>query len=145
MNARGLRAPLKKGDVTIGDVIKIMPFDNVLYALLLNGETVDELFQFLSVRNGDGLAGATCDLTPEGMKNIRINGEELNKDGFYWVFVSNYLAEGGDRYFVLRNYEKKIESNLLIKELIVEYIQELTDKNMKIDYVHNVRINVISD
>ena len=37
MNNGGLRFPLPKGEVTIGDIYKLMPFENKLVVLELNG------------------------------------------------------------------------------------------------------------
>lgn len=145
INVRGLRNSLKEGNITVNSIIKIMPFDNMIVALLLNGEIMEELFNHIAISGGDGIAGATCDLTSSGMKNILINGEKLQKDKLYWVFVSDYLAEGGDHYFVLQNATKSIVFNKKINDLIIEYIQELNDDNIAINYVNTIRINKLND
>jgi len=145
INVRGLRTSLRKGEITVNNIIQIVPFDNLLVALLITGEIMEELFSHIANSYGDGIAGATCDLTSSGMNNIKINDKELNKDSLYWVFVSDYIAEGGDRYFILQNYIQKIEFTKKVNDLIVEYIQELNEKNIEINYVYNPRIKVVND
>jgi 2',3'-cyclic-nucleotide 2'-phosphodiesterase (5'-nucleotidase family) len=141
INIRGLRTSLKKGNITVGNILKVMPFENLLVALLMTGNDMEELFELIAESNGDGIAGATCDLTASGMRNIKVNGESLNKDSLYWVFVSDYIADGGDHYSILQKYVKRIDFPKKINEIMIEYIQEQKD----INYTYDIRINKIDD
>jgi 2',3'-cyclic-nucleotide 2'-phosphodiesterase (5'-nucleotidase family) len=141
INIKGLRTDLRKGDITIGNILKVMPFENLLVALLMTGNDVEELFDHIAKSNGDGIAGATCDLTSIGMKNIKINGENLNKESLYWVFASDYIADGGDNYLILEKYVKKYTFPKKINTVMIEYVQE----QKEINYIYDVRINKIED
>ena len=137
INTGGIRNAFKKGVVTVRTIYEIMPFENTLVALLMKGEDIEELFEHLARVNGDGLSGVTCDLTPTGMKNIIIDSDNFDSEKNYWVFVPDYLAEGGSGYFVFNKVLKKIESNIKIRDIVIEYI----NNEKTIHYIHNTRIN----
>ena len=143
INTGGVRAALKKGDVTIKNIYEILPFENVLVALLMTGEDMEDLFKHLARSHGDGLSGATCDFTTSGMENIMVNGEKFSKDKQYWVFAPDYLAAGGNRYVVFSKALKQIESDLKLREIVIEYINNLNDNNRPLCHIHNTRINDI--
>jgi len=145
INIKGLRTSLNKGNITVNNIVSVMPFDNKLNAILMKGEDLELVFQHIANSNGDGIAGATCDLTQSGMKNIKINNENLSSKNFYWVFVSDYLTDGGDHYFALQNHIKIIEFRNKINDILIEYIQNLTEKKIHVDYIHNIRINKIDN
>ena len=140
MNVRGLRTYLKPGDIIVNDIFEIMPFENNLTALYLSGEDVERLFEHIAKANGDGLAGATCSLTPEGMKDIKIAGKPLDKEKYYWAFTPDYLANGGDGYLILQNSSKVLESNFKIRDLIINHIKQQSTKGMEI--IPNLSIRI---
>ena len=132
MNVRGLRTSLKPGDIIVRDIFEVMPFENNLTALYLSGEDIEHLFEHIAKANGDGLAGATCSLTSDGMKDIKIAGKPLDKEKHYWVFAPDYLANGGDSYFILQNSSKVFESNYKIRDLIIAHIKQQSSKGIEI-------------
>ena len=132
MNVRGLRTSLKTGDITVADIFQIMPFENSLTALFFKGEDMELVFEHIAKSNGDGLAGATCVLTSEGMKDIKIAGQPFDKEKYYWVFAPDYLADGGDRYSVFQNPLKKEVSSFKIRDLIIAHIKKQTALGLEI-------------
>lgn len=140
INSRGLRSPLPQGKVLRRHAFEIMPFENVLTAVLLDGRQILALFDHIYSENGDGLAGATCDFTPDGTRNIRINGQVLQTTAHYWIFTSNYLAEGGDGYSILSEADTIINSNYTIRDIIIEKLQAYASANKKIPHQFSTRI-----
>ena len=140
MNVRGLRAALKAGNITVSNIFEVMPFENKLTTLFLKGEDVELLFEHIAKSNGDGLAGATCVLTPEGMKDIKIAGQPLDKEKCYWVFAPDYLANGGDHYFILQNSLKTEASSLKVRDLIIDHIKKQTSLGLEISPDFSTRI-----
>ena len=140
MNVRGLRTSLKAGEIKVGDIFEVMPFENSLTALYLKGEDMELLFEHIAKAQGDGLSGAVCTLTSDGMEDIKIAGQPLNKDKHYWVFAPDYLANGGDSYFILQNSLKVLESNYKIRDLIIAHIKQQSSKGMEITPDLSIRI-----
>lgn len=140
INSRGLRSPLPQGKVLRRHAFEIMPFENLLTAVLLDGRQTIALFDHIYSENGDGLAGATCDFTPDGTRNIRINGKALQTNEYYWIFTSNYLAEGGDGYSMLSEADTIISSNYAIRDIIIEKLQAYASANKKVPHQFSTRI-----
>ena len=141
MNVRGLRASLKAGDITVSNIFQVMPFENKLTTLFLKGEDIELLFEHIAKSNGDGLAGATCVLTSEGMKDIKIAGQPFDKEKCYWVFAPDYLADGGDSYFVLQNSLKREVTSLRVRDLIIAHIKKQTSLGLEIIPDFSTRIS----
>jgi 5'-nucleotidase len=120
MNPGGIRADLNPGattaaDVTYGEAFTVQPFGNSLVTMDLTGAQIDRMLEeqwctqtgaprILSVSDGftytwDGsVAQATCDK----VSNIAIDGTPVDPAATYRVTVNSFLADGGDRFFVLR-------------------------------------------
>lgn len=120
MNPGGIRADLNAGttgaaEVTYGEAFTVQPFGNSLVTMDLTGTQIDTMLEqqwctqtgaprILSVSAGftytwDGsVPQATCDK----VSNIAIGGTPLDPAATYRVTVNSFLADGGDRFFVLR-------------------------------------------
>lgn len=56
-NTGGLRRPLPLGNITRGDVFELMPFENELVILTMNGEAVKKLVNFIATKGGAPVSG----------------------------------------------------------------------------------------
>ncbi|MBM7458638.1 bifunctional metallophosphatase/5'-nucleotidase [Rhodococcus coprophilus] len=116
-NPGGLRSDLMCGEngmVTYGQTYAAQPFGNRLQVLELTGAQLDELLeqQFQTTATGAPLEWIlapsynfryTLDrIAPRGerIRDITIDGEEIDPDQHYRVVVNDFLAEGGDGFDV---------------------------------------------
>ena len=53
LNVGGLRNPISKGDVTVGDIFKLMPFDNNVVWVEMPIEVLPEIEAYLRKRGGE--------------------------------------------------------------------------------------------
>jgi 2',3'-cyclic-nucleotide 2'-phosphodiesterase (5'-nucleotidase family) len=92
LNAGGLRASLNKGPITVGDLFKLMPFDNSVAWVRLPVSRIEAIETFMKNQpKGVPLANARFEkgkLTIQGLN-------ETHTD--FWVITSDYLAQGGDK------------------------------------------------
>lgn len=140
VNSKGLRTPISAGEVTVRNIYELMPFENYLVTLKLNGEQIQELFNHIVSEGGDGLSGATFIIRDKKAENIFINQKPLKIDEYYWVIAPDYLAQGGDHYTILTEASEIIESNYKLRELIIKKINALTEENKNIVAPKNQRI-----
>jgi 2',3'-cyclic-nucleotide 2'-phosphodiesterase (5'-nucleotidase family) len=143
VNVRGLRAPMPEGPVLLRNAYEIMPFENLMTAVLLSGEQMQHFFQIIARENGDGISGATFTLTNEGATSIKIDGQPIQESEDYWVVTSDYLAEGGDGYTIFGESDTQLISNYTIRGLIIKHIKSMTQKNQIISPETEVRIRDI--
>ncbi len=98
LNYGGLRSSLPAGDITVGNVFELMPFDNTIVVITLTGKKTQELFKYLaSETNGMPISGLRMGIQEKSPVNIEINGQPFDPNRNYKVVTSDYLSLGGDR------------------------------------------------
>ncbi|MGB9617127.1 MAG: 5'-nucleotidase C-terminal domain-containing protein, partial [Desulfomonilaceae bacterium] len=62
--------------------------------------------------------------TPTGPAISKIGRRPFNPQAEYTVAVTDFLAQGGDGYFILRDDRKNVvNSGLLVNDLLTEFIE----------------------
>ncbi|WP_082786715.1 choice-of-anchor I family protein [Sporosarcina psychrophila] len=122
-NGGGIRADIDAGPITVGDVIKVLPFGNTLATMEITGAEIKEAFE-LSVSTYPAESGGFLHVSgakvefdsskPAGQRVVSINYQ--NSDGTYTavedaktytVATNAFTAKGGDGYDVLKKaYEQ---------------------------------------
>jgi len=140
VNVRGLRTPLPEGTIKIRNAYEIMPFENIMTAILLKGDQLQKFFDILAYENGDGISGATLTLTKDGPASIKVDNSDIIETEEYWVVTSDYLAEGGDGYSIFKEADTRIITSQTIRDIIIEGIETMTANNQLITPSKNIRI-----
>lgn len=97
-NVGGIRAAFAKGDVTIGDVLDVAPFENKICFLTLTGDKVLQLFQQIAHRGGEAVSRAVrMVITKDGkLVEATLDGKPIEPTASYRIATLDYLAEGND-------------------------------------------------
>lgn len=117
LNTGGLRSGLNKGAITVGDMFKLMPFDNLVAWVQLPVTAIPQIAYYLEQSGGEPIANARL----ENGKLI-INGLNDTHE-FVWLITSDYLATGGDKmqFFKLAN---SIETkSITLRSVFIEEAQ----------------------
>ncbi|NNF36701.1 MAG: hypothetical protein HKN68_21545 [Saprospiraceae bacterium] len=137
-NYGGIRIPsLAKGDVTVGKIYELMPFDNMLVVLSADGKVVQQMMDRIADYGGWPVSGGTTFRIDNGKAvDIIINGKPISLNNKYTFALPDYIANGGDGSDFLSATERT-DLNLLVRDAI---IQEIKDVNGKISYNDEIRI-----
>lgn len=119
INFGGLRAPINKGEITLGDIFKVMPFDNQMVLVKMPAGTMEEIRTYLKKSGGEPIAGFTID----ELKVLDAKGKSW-PEADYWVVTSDYLRDGGDRMYFFQKGLETIEPGILFRDVLIEYIQK---------------------
>lgn len=129
-NMGGIRADFAKGDINVGDVSEVAPFENKICFLTLTGEKVLELFQQIAHRGGEGVSHAVrMVITRDGkLKGVTLNGEPVDPAKSYRIATLDYLAEGNDQLVAFKSgtdvvAPKAKENN--VRYIIMDYFREM--------------------
>ncbi len=140
MNAGGIRSYLSKGNITVGKIFEIMPFDNILVLQELKGNILQ---QYLDVMAADGgwpvSKGITLQIKNKKAVNILINGKSLDPNATYIVAHSDYVANGGSDCSMLKSIPQ-INMGYLMRDAILEYINIYTKAGKTIQPVIENRV-----
>lgn len=139
MNYGGIRIPsIAAGTITVGKIYELMPFDNMLDVLEIKGSTLNDLLQLVAASGGWPIAGVQMTITNAKAVDIRIGGAPLQLDKTYTLITSDYIANGGDNAFMLKNYSTRTGLNYKLRDAIVDYVRTSSPLNMQ----NNGRITV---
>jgi 2',3'-cyclic-nucleotide 2'-phosphodiesterase (5'-nucleotidase family) len=140
LNYGGLRYPLPKGKITIANIFQLMPFQNEAVILKLSGAQMDSLFRFIATSNGQPLAGAVVKVKESEFVNASIASEAFDPNKSYNVLTSDYLAGGGDKMTFLKHPLETQKTGLLIRNLMIEYCEQITAQGGLIEASNELRI-----
>lgn len=130
-NMGGIRAALAEGDVTLGDIVDMAPFENKICFLTLSGTKVLELFGQIAHRGGEAVShGVEMVITKDGkLVSAKINGEPVEPARSYRVATLDYVAQGNDQMEAFKTRTNMVspqgaENN--VRFLIVDYFKDQT-------------------
>lgn len=129
----GIRAELKEGPITVGSIYELMPFENTLTVLEINGIDLVELCDFIAKTGGQPIAGFTMEIKDGKAMNIQVNGKPINESTRYKLVTYDYLANGGDYIKGILNPISRQNTGKVIRDQLIEYIEEMTKQDNNIN------------
>ena len=143
LNNGGLRNSLPKGNITRGNVFQLMPFENEIVILKLDGNSLKEMFDFIANKGGMPIAGMKMKIKNNMASDVIISDKPFDISKSYWVVTSDYLASGGDNMSFFSNAQKKIMLEKKLRDVIIEYLQEENKKGNTIKVKKDGRIEKV--
>jgi 5'-nucleotidase len=131
MNPGGIRQdlpsdPSANSKVTLGDLFAVQPFGNNLVALDLTGAEIKLLLeqQWIDqpedrrprmLQISSGFTYCFDDRRADGDKilagSMRLGGENIDHDKSYRIVVNSFLADGGDRFAILKAGRNRVQGD----------------------------------
>jgi len=145
VNLGGLRTVVPAGNITIRKVFELMPFENELVIVWINGDKLNELLQYFASMGGEGVSGLRMEIKQKKAVNITINGQALDNSKVYSIATNDYLAGGNDKMVQLAQYEKRLNTNIKIRDMLLNYIRTETKKGNKIQSALDGRIKTVDN
>jgi len=146
MNVHGHRAPIAKGDITVGDVFSTYSFENELVTLTLSGTDLNELFGQYAKMGGAGISGNVRLHIRDGqVVSATIDGKPIDKDKIYTIVTLDYLAEGNDGMAALKKARSVNHTKMTLRDFILDYIKSETARGNVITSKLDGRIVVESN
>lgn len=142
VNLGGLRTVIPAGKITVGKIYELMPFENELVIVWLKGDKLANLIQFFAQIGGEGVSGIRMEIDNGKAENVTINGQPIDLEKLYTIATSDYVAGGNDKMVQMAQYEKRINTNLKLRDVLLNYIKNETAKGNKIQSELDGRIKI---
>ena len=128
-NGGGVRAQLKKGVITVGDMYTILPFDNTIVTMDMKGSDIIKVLEHGIAPKDFGWgqhAGLKFWYNPDAEPGNRItsvrllDGSKLDPNKYYKLATNDFMAAGGDGYDFSAAKNIK-DTNKVLREGISDY------------------------
>ncbi|VEB70482.1 Endonuclease YhcR precursor [Providencia rustigianii] len=150
MNSGGIRADLKAGELTYGDIFTVQPFSNVVVTQTLTGAQIKQALeqqwdrarpQIMPVSKGfyyewDDSRTVGDKVIPGSMK---FNGQPVDMNKAYRVAANEFLATGGSRFSAFKQGKDRVYS-LPDNEALMAYFKD----NSPIKLPTDIRIKKVN-
>jgi 5'-nucleotidase len=133
VNGGSIRADaiISAGDITLRDVLSILPFNNELSKIEITGETLLLALEHGVSRTAPGaepgrfpqVSGIrfvydASRLPGTRIGEVTINGQPLDPKRKYTLVTSRYVAEGGDQYEMFKGHPNLLSEKLIDSEVL---------------------------
>ena len=133
MNTGGLRNILPKGEITRGDIYKLMPFENELVVIELTEDEFKGMLDYLVFRGGEPFSGMKLKVNNSKIEYCYfLNNFSFKTNDKIKVITSDYLANGGDKMWFF-NGKKQTKLEIKLRTAIINYCTSNSNISSKKD------------
>ncbi len=140
LNHGGIRSIIPKGEVTTRTAFEIMPFENSLVVIALNGDAILDMIRYIvNEKKPHPLAGMTFTIAKNNEPTaIMIQGKPLELGKTYFVGTNDYLSNGGDNMLFFKKGTAKYDLDYKLRNILIDYFKEVDT----VPLITDVRITV---
>ncbi len=170
INGGGVRANIGKGDITLGDLLAINPYDNTLCTISLTGQQLLDALEWgahlypatsgsfpqVSGISFELHAGIPSSITVDEagnflkvdgeyrVKNVKVNGEPLDLEKKYTMTSISYLVKSyGSGFSMFKGAEILQNETVVDNQALITYLQEGLNGKLGKDYADSANRIVI--
>jgi 2',3'-cyclic-nucleotide 2'-phosphodiesterase (5'-nucleotidase family) len=143
-NISGMRIPaLPQGDITKGRVFELLPFDNMVMAAEIKGETLKKVLEQIASKGGEAIAGFKLVIKDGKLVDAYINNVSVDFGRSYVVCTNDFLFNGGDGYTMFtEGIIKEYKIGIPIRNMVMDYIEAYCKTNGPINQQPDERITI---
>ena len=143
INKSAVHAFLRKGDISIGMVYEILPYDNQLVTMEIKGKVLRQLLNHVASNNGWPVSGIQMKIKENKAYGISVNQIALEDTASYTMVTSDYLAKGKDGCFMLQEMPV-LPTGYYTRNMVIEFIESITKQARTIDMAGDNRIQYVN-
>jgi 2',3'-cyclic-nucleotide 2'-phosphodiesterase (5'-nucleotidase family) len=132
-NYGGFRVSIFAGNITLGQLYELSPFDNEIVIVQLSGLQMDTLLNQIAEKGGCPISNAKITLNNDHWQKATINGNPFDSRKTYWVATNDFMQQGGDGFTALKYPQKKIQTGILVREAIIKGFSKEFEETGNID------------
>ncbi|MCH8567898.1 MAG: 5'-nucleotidase C-terminal domain-containing protein [Balneolales bacterium] len=122
LNRGGLRIPIPEGNVTVGTMFELMPFENYVTLLKFSGTQILQLANELAIEGGEPVSGLRMRIADGRAVDLLVGDDRVNPSKTYWVATNNWMADGGGPLPTLWEPLERRNTDILIRDAFIEYL-----------------------
>lgn len=133
-NFGGIRTDLPKGAVRVYDIYSIFPFNNYIVVLDVKGAELRKAFERMVAEGAiPAVSGVRIEAYGAVMTSCLVAGQPIDDSNTYRLATSDFILNGGDSLIFKDMVERVITTGVVMRDMYVNYIKEMTAAGRKID------------
>ena len=133
-NYGGIRNPLPEGAILMDDVEAMFPFKNYMCLAKVRGSNLQRLLEQLSKTQAfQAVSGCRVKVKAHELVEAEVGGEPIDPKRLYNVATIDFLLSGGDGIAIGALAEDVVLTNVLVKDVMLEYFQKMEAEGKIID------------
>ena len=137
LNFGGIRTSMPAGDVTIGDLYRISPFDNYLTFIVLKGSELEKALERFTDKFNAPYSGAVI-IYGGGQKEwepltMFVQGLPIDENRLYKLVTLNFIADGGDHLLEGIQFEKIEYTTVTFRDFLIAELKAMTARGEKVE------------
>lgn len=140
-NHGGLRIPvLAKGPITKGSMFELMPFDNMLVVMELDGNETLHFFNHIAKKGGWPISKEIqMGIENGAATKVTIANQAIDPNHTYRILISDYMANGGDDCVFFEG-KTRYDLGILFRDALLQYVEQQEAKGKTISAVVEGRV-----
>jgi 2',3'-cyclic-nucleotide 2'-phosphodiesterase (5'-nucleotidase family) len=143
INFGGIRAPLPSGPLTVGDIYRIMPFENELVVLELKASDLLTILNKIAEDGGEGISNVRMEVQNGKIISLMIAGMPFDETRTYKVATMDYLADGNSGMMAFKNAIKRTDTHVKMRDAYISQIEKLTAQGKTVTSALDGRIRIM--
>ena len=133
-NYGGIRNPLPEGAILMDDVEAMFPFKNYMCYAKVRGSNLQRLLEQLAKTQAfQAVSGCKVKVKAHELVEAEVGGAPIDPKRLYNVTTIDFLLSGGDGIAIGALAEDVVLTDVLVKDVMLEYFQKMEAEGKIID------------
>ncbi len=129
-NGGGIRASIAAGPITVGDILTVLPFGNLVATKAVSGAELRKVLEFnASLQRPSGaflqVSGLTMEISGGILGKVTVGGQPLDPSKTYTLAASEFMLAGGDGYDMLTTGAEPAYLGYSESAVVLEALREM--------------------
>lgn len=133
LNYGGLRINIPQGPITVGDMYELMPFENKLVVVTMNGDELHRLLHEIVAVGGEPISGLRLRASQNRAEDVIVGYRPIEKDSTYTLATTDYLLRGGGSFPTLWAQNDVTYTEVTIRDALINYVSDRSEIDNVVD------------
>lgn len=132
LNFGGIRTSMPAGDITVGDMFRISPFENNLTFIILKGSELKKAFGRFSDQLNAPYSGVVVAYKNNKPSQILVQGKPIEDNRLYKLVTLDFIADGGDHLLEGIQFVRVEKTGTLFRDFLIAELKAMTARGERV-------------
>ena len=144
LNFGGIRSSLHAGNITIGNLFEIAPFENSLVIADIQGSELRKVFRRFKVKDCQPYSQqVSIQYAGDYLYRVYIHGQKIDNDKIYRMATLDFILTGGDDILKDININHAEHTGIVVIKAYIDHIKKMTAEGKNITGKRDQRMIII--